>query len=67
MSERPRTLGLRGGASWVSTVEYYRLINEGVHHVLGGDDYARCVIYSFNLGDILSIQRTRDWPRLRAR
>lgn len=29
-------LGLIGGVTWLSTVEYYRLINEGVNQKLGG-------------------------------
>jgi aspartate/glutamate racemase len=26
-----KTLGLIGGTTWHSTIEYYRAINEGVH------------------------------------
>ena len=31
-----RTLGLIGGMTWHSTVDYYRLINQGVQDRLGG-------------------------------
>jgi len=48
-----KTLGLIGGSSWVSTLEYYRLLNEGVVERLGGHEAARCVLYSFNFGDIM--------------
>jgi aspartate racemase len=48
-----KTIGLIGGAGWVSTIEYYRLINEEVARRLGGHDAARCVLYSFNFGDIM--------------
>jgi aspartate racemase len=48
-----KTLGLVGGTGWVSTVEYYRLINEGVNRRLGGHDVARCVLFSLNFGDVM--------------
>jgi aspartate racemase len=48
-----RTLGLVGGTGWVSTLEYYRLINEGVNRRLGGHDAARCIVYSLNFGDVM--------------
>lgn len=56
-----KTLGLIGGMSWVSTIDYYRLINEGVNHRLGGSQYARCVIHSFNFGDIEELNARQDW------
>ena len=31
-----KTLGLIGGTSWISTIEYYRLLNEGINARLGG-------------------------------
>jgi aspartate racemase len=48
-----KTLGLVGGTSWVSTVEYYRLLNEGVAARLGGHEAARCILYSLNFGDVM--------------
>lgn len=47
-----RLLGLVGGTSWVSTLEYYRLINQGVNRCLGGVEFARLIIHSFNYGDM---------------
>lgn len=44
----PRQLGLIGGMGWVSSLEYYRLINEGVNRRLGGTNAARLVLYSLN-------------------
>ncbi|HEY3380505.1 MAG TPA: aspartate/glutamate racemase family protein [Vicinamibacterales bacterium] len=51
-----RTIGLIGGTGWVSTLEYYRLINEGVNRRLGGHEAARCVIYSLNFGDVMRLK-----------
>ena len=47
-----KTIGLIGGTGWVSTIEYYRLINEGINKRLGGHNAARCILYSFNYADI---------------
>lgn len=47
-----KKIGLVGGISWVSTLDYYRFINEGVNQKLGGLNFAECLIYSLNFGDI---------------
>jgi aspartate racemase len=47
-----KKLGLVGGISWVSTIDYYRYINEGINKQLGGLNFAECIIYSLNFGDI---------------
>lgn len=47
-----KKIGLVGGISWVSTIDYYTFINEGVNHRLGGLNFAECIIYSLNFGDI---------------
>jgi len=43
-----KKIGLIGGISWISTVDYYRYINENVNQRLGGMNYAEMIIYSFN-------------------
>ncbi len=48
-----KTLGLVGGTGWVSTLQYYRLLNEEVSCRLGGHEAARCVMYSLNFGDVM--------------
>lgn len=52
----PRLIGLVGGTGWLSTLEYYRLINQGINRALGGHEAARCVLYSLNFGDIMRIK-----------
>lgn len=47
-----RKIGLIGGISWISTLDYYKLINEGINEKLGGLNFAECIIYSLNFGDI---------------
>ncbi|WP_209444281.1 aspartate/glutamate racemase family protein [Pedobacter borealis] len=47
-----RKIGLVGGISCVSTIDYYRFTNEGVNERLGGLNFAECLIYSLNFGDV---------------
>lgn len=47
-----KTIGLIGGTGWVSTLEYYRIINEETNRLLGGHNAARCILYSLNYADI---------------
>ncbi len=58
-----KMLGLIGGISWVSTVDYYRLINQGINDRLGGLNFSRCIIHSFNYADIKRNNDTNDWER----
>src|SRR5689334_19074437 len=56
-----KTLGLVGGMSWVSTLDYYRLINEGINRELGGLNFARIIIYSVNFSDFQEHTTAYDW------
>ncbi|WP_294213291.1 amino acid racemase [uncultured Chryseobacterium sp.] len=53
-----KKVGLIGGLSWVSTLDYYTFINKGVNAELGGLNFAEILIYSLNFGDIQSV----TWP-----
>lgn len=56
-----KTIGLIGGISWVSTADYYRLINESINEKLGGLNFSQCIIYSFNYADIKKNNDANDW------
>lgn len=56
-----KTIGLLGGMSWESTVNYYRAINEGVRHTVGGLHSAKIALYSVDFEPIEQLQRTGDW------
>ncbi len=56
-----KTIGLLGGMSWESSLEYYRLINEGVKARLGGLHSARCLLWSFDFAEIEALQMAGDW------
>ncbi|WP_268036534.1 hypothetical protein [Algoriphagus sp. PAP.12] len=47
-----KKIGLVGGISWVSTIDYYRLINEGVNKELGGLQVAKIILNSINFASI---------------
>ena len=44
-----KRIGLIGGMSWESSIEYYRIINQGVRSVLGGVHSAKSVMVSLIL------------------
>lgn len=56
-----KVIGLIGGISWVSTADYYELINQGINEKLGGLNFSECLIYSFNYADIKKNNETNDW------
>lgn len=56
-----KKIGLVGGISWTSTVDYYRYINEGVNEKLGGLNFAECMIYSVNFDDFQRFNAAYDW------
>jgi aspartate racemase len=58
-----RRLGLLGGMSWESSVQYERLINEGVRGHLGGVASADLIIRSFNFADIEAMQSQGRWEQ----
>ena len=59
-----KIIGLIGGMSWESSAEYYRLINQGVRARLGGAHSARCLMWSFDFGEIEELQHHGDWNGL---
>jgi aspartate racemase len=56
-----RRLGLIGGMTWHSTVDYYRLINEGVHARLGGAHSADLILISIDFEPVEEMQGRGDW------
>ncbi len=55
-----KTIGLVGGTGWVSTVDYYRIINQEINKSLGGLNFARCILYSLNYGEIFECAQQDD-------
>ena len=59
-----KTIGLLGGMSWESSLEYYRVINEETRKQLGGSHSAKCLMYSFNFNEIEMLQHGGKWDEL---
>lgn len=59
-----KKIGLLGGLSPESTVEYYKIINSEVRKVLGGCSSAELIIESFNFKEIEEMQFNGDWNGL---
>jgi len=56
-----KTIGLLGGMSWESSLEYYRSINQLVKQRLGGLHSAKCLMYSVDFQDIETLQTQGSW------
>lgn len=56
-----KRIGLLGGMSWESTIEYYRLVNELVAERLGGLHSADCILRSVDFTEIEVLQREDRW------
>ena len=59
--ERPiKTIGIIGGVSWASSIEYYRLMNEMVRDALGGVHSAQILMFSIEFGEFSKQERLAD-------
>lgn len=59
--ERPiKTIGIIGGVSWASSIEYYRLMNEMVRDRLGGVHSAEILMFSIEFGEFSKQERLAD-------
>lgn len=56
-----KTIGLLGGMSWESSLEYYRIINQRVKERLGGLHSAKCLLYSVDFQEIETLQHQGLW------
>jgi aspartate racemase len=56
-----KTIGMIGGMSWESSLEYYRIINEAVKQQLGGLHSAKSVLVSVDFAEIEVLQREDRW------
>ena len=61
-----KVIGLVGGTSWISSVDYYRLFNEITNQRLGGNEAAKIVLYSVNYGEIVTYTHQGNWDAIAA-
>ena len=58
-----KTIGLIGGMSWESSIEYYRMINQFVREELGGLHSAKSVLVSLDFAEIEALQAAGHWEK----
>jgi len=59
-----KPIGLIGGMSWESTVDYYRIINQEVARRLGGLHSAKILMYSVAFGELEPLMREGKWDEI---
>jgi aspartate racemase len=59
-----KTIGLIGGMSWESSLEYYRLINQGIRDQMGGLHSAKCILFSVDFADMAALQHDQRWSEV---
>lgn len=61
-----RSVGLIGGTSWRSTIEYYRRINQTINDLHGDNTNPPLLLASLNQGEIHRLQGLDRWDRIEA-
>jgi aspartate racemase len=59
-----KTLGLIGGTSWHSTVEYYRYINQAINDYYGNETNPPLIIYNLDQRAIHDLQLEGRWDKI---
>jgi len=59
-----KTIGLIGGISWESTIEYYRIINLEINKRLGGKHSAEILMYSFDFDEIDKFNQNDEFDKV---
>lgn len=56
-----KTIGMIGGMSWESSIEYYRIINETIRTERGGLHSAKSIMYSVEFAEMEALQHQDRW------
>ncbi len=56
-----KTIGLLGGMSWESSIEYYRIINQVTRQKLGGLHSAKSIMVSVDFAPVEQLQGAGEW------
>jgi len=59
-----KTIGLIGGTTWLSTIDYYRIINQLVNERLGGMHAAKLILHSVDYGEIVALTKADKWDEI---
>lgn len=58
-----KKIGLIGGTTWISSLEYYRIINEAINEKLGGSHSVKCILYSVDFEETI-LQNEGKWNEI---
>lgn len=64
MHKNMNTLGLIGGTSWHSTVEYYAAINQSINDYYGNNTNPPLLVYTLNQAEIHRFQKEDKWDSI---
>lgn len=59
-----KTLGLIGGTSWYSTIDYYRYINQAVNETYGNNTNPPLLLYNLNQQRVHELQARNAWDQI---
>ena len=59
-----KTIGIIGGLSWLSSIEYYRMLNEQVNERMGGVHAGKIILYSVNFAEIKLLTEQDRWDEM---
>ena len=59
-----KMLGLIGGMSWYSTIDYYRYINEAVNDAYGNNANPPLILYNMNQAKVHELQAKGQWDEI---
>jgi len=61
MEYEMKTIGIIGGMSWESSIEYYRILNEVTRKKLGGLHSSKLVMVSVDFAPVEEMQKNLQW------
>lgn len=61
-----KVIGLIGGLTWLSSMDYYRLLNQLYEEKTGGSELPRIIIYSVDFGEIKVLTQSGNWDGITA-
>ncbi|WP_165748875.1 aspartate/glutamate racemase family protein [Cellulophaga sp. Z1A5H] len=61
---RMNTLGLIGGTSWHSTIDYYRTINQSINDHFGNNTNPPLIVYTLNQAEVHRYQIENKWDSI---
>lgn len=59
-----KTIGMIGGVSWLSTADYYRIINQEVQKQLGENHSAKIIMHSLDFYEVVSFINNNEENKL---